>query len=167
MKGRVRESCVLTIERGTEKEKERSMKIHRNTTVEKLREPDLSDTSEELLLDQEDLEEELNEEELEDLKDLNLDLKNRPEEWTVIEDPVKMYLKEIGNPSFNHRGGNQHCQNAYVSGSCPKGLCNKAYGRVQSQIGGKHCQTIHGAGDASFGPDSGGKSGTFAGGGKI
>lgn len=97
MKGRVRESCVLTMERGTEKEKERSMKIHRNTTVEKLREPDLSDTSEELLLDQEDLEEELNEEELEDLKDLNLDLKNSPEEWTVIEDPVKMYLKEIGN----------------------------------------------------------------------
>ena len=55
-----------------------------------------SDTEEYILLKDTEFEDEFDEEDIKDLKDIDLNILENLDDYVAIEDPIKMYLKEIG-----------------------------------------------------------------------
>jgi len=55
-----------------------------------------SDTEEYILLKDTEFEDEFDEEDIKDLKDIDLNILGNLDDYVAIEDPIKMYLKEIG-----------------------------------------------------------------------
>ena len=55
-----------------------------------------SDTEEYILLKDTEFEDEFDEEDIKDLKDIDLNILESLDDYVAIEDPIKMYLKEIG-----------------------------------------------------------------------
>lgn len=55
-----------------------------------------SDPEEYILLKETEFEDEFDEEDIKDLKDINLNILENLDDYVAIEDPIKMYLKEIG-----------------------------------------------------------------------
>ena len=55
-----------------------------------------SDTEEDILLKDTEFEDEFDEEDIKDLKDIDLNILENLDDYVAIEDPIKMYLKEIG-----------------------------------------------------------------------
>ena len=55
-----------------------------------------SDTEEYILLKDSEFEDEFDEEDIKDLKDIDLNILENLDDYVAIEDPIKMYLKEIG-----------------------------------------------------------------------
>lgn len=59
-----------------------------------------SDTEEYILLKDSEFEDEFDEEDIKDLKDIDLNILENLDDYVAIEDPIKMYLKEIGKISL-------------------------------------------------------------------
>lgn len=59
-----------------------------------------SDTEEYILLKDTEFEDEFDEEDIKDLKDIDLNILENLDDYVAIEDPIKMYLKEIGKISL-------------------------------------------------------------------
>ena len=113
-------------------------------------------TEDDALLDNEDMHMEEDEVDLE-----NIDLS--VPEGVSIEDPVRMYLKEIGKVPSECRRGNR---TGKTDGKRRSGG-EKTSGRSQSSSGGQHRKTICGTRHVVPGSDSGGKSGSDQSSGKI
>ena len=81
-----------------------------------------------------------------------------------IDDPVKMYLKEIGRVPL--LSATEEIEIAKRMGEGDEAR-QAAAGRGQPAPGGLHCQAVCGPRHAVFGPDPGGQPGADQGGGKI
>ena len=142
----------------------------------KLTTKEITDALEELDFDVEKVDklydtlEGLNIEIIEDLEqDIDLDLNSipvtaaseeeeeaPPSEGVNIDDPVKVYLKEIGRGTASEFGRGGRTGAADGTGGQ---LCEKAPVRGKPAAGGQHCQALCGTGHAVFGSDPGGESG--------